>query len=208
MAGSEKTSFVLYHDIRGPLELLDDEQRGKLFMAILDYSENGEVPAFTGMLQMAFAFIRTAIDRDASAWEMKRANRREAGRKGGLAKQANATNARQSNSSVANLAVPVPAPVPAPVPVNGRVENKADKPPRATRFTPPSVEEVAAYCKERGNQVEAQHFVDFYTSKGWKVGNQPMKDWKAAVRTWERRDGKKPDIRRPNDYYAETEGSL
>lgn len=52
----------------------------------------------------------------------------------------------------------------------------------------PTVEEVAAYCRERGNSVDAERFVDFYASKGWKVGNQPMKDWKACVRTWERRD--------------------
>lgn len=54
------------------------------------------------------------------------------------------------------------------------------------RFTPPTAEEVAAYCRERENKVDAERFVDFYASKGWRVGNQPMKDWKAAVRTWER----------------------
>lgn len=56
------------------------------------------------------------------------------------------------------------------------------------RFTPPTVEEVAAYCKERGNGVDAQKFVDFYASKGWMVGKSSMKDWKASVRTWERGD--------------------
>ena len=56
------------------------------------------------------------------------------------------------------------------------------------RFTPPTVQEVTVYCRERGNKVDAQRFVDFYASKGWRVGNQPMKDWKAAVRTWEQRD--------------------
>jgi hypothetical protein len=50
------------------------------------------------------------------------------------------------------------------------------------------VDEVTAYCRERENQVDAQKFVDFYTSKGWKVGDQGMKDWKACVRTWERKD--------------------
>lgn len=58
------------------------------------------------------------------------------------------------------------------------------------RFTPPTVDEVRAYCSERGNKVDGQTFVDFYSSKGWKVGNQPMKDWQAAVRTWEKREGK------------------
>ena len=58
------------------------------------------------------------------------------------------------------------------------------------RFSPPTTEEVKAYCLERGNRVDAQRFVDFYTAKGWKVGKSPMKDWKAAVRTWERSDTK------------------
>lgn len=54
------------------------------------------------------------------------------------------------------------------------------------RFTPPDVDDVKAYCYERGNNVDAQAFVDFYSSKGWMVGKNKMKDWKAAVRTWER----------------------
>ena len=62
--------------------------------------------------------------------------------------------------------------------------NKADKPPR---FSPPSVDEITAYCKERKNTVDPQAFADFYASKGWKVGREPMKDWRAAIRTWERR---------------------
>lgn len=57
---------------------------------------------------------------------------------------------------------------------------------RASRFSPPTIEEVRAYCEERGNNVDAEKFIDFYTSNGWKVGKNSMKDWKAAVRTWER----------------------
>lgn len=56
------------------------------------------------------------------------------------------------------------------------------------RFTPPKLEEVEAYCRERQNGIDAAKFVDYYEAVGWKVGKQPMKDWKAAVRTWERRD--------------------
>lgn len=58
-------------------------------------------------------------------------------------------------------------------------------------FIPPTVDEVKAYCLERGNSVDAEQFVDFYTSKGWKVGKDKMKDWKACVRTWEKRSDKK-----------------
>ena len=56
------------------------------------------------------------------------------------------------------------------------------------RFKKPSLEEVKAYCEERHNNINPQVFLDFYESKGWKVGNQPMKDWKACVRTWENKN--------------------
>ena len=63
----------------------------------------------------------------------------------------------------------------------GYINNNVGK-----NFIPPTVEEVQAYCQERNNKVDAQTFVDFYSSKGWMVGKNKMKDWKAAVRTWER----------------------
>ena len=56
------------------------------------------------------------------------------------------------------------------------------------RFTPPTVEEVAQYCFDRMSTVDPQRFVDYYTSNGWMVGKNKMKDWKAAVRTWEQKD--------------------
>ena len=60
------------------------------------------------------------------------------------------------------------------------------------RFTPPSLDEVKAYCSERGNNVDAEKFVDYYTSKGWMIGKNKMKDWKASIRTWERNGYDKP----------------
>lgn len=66
---------------------------------------------------------------------------------------------------------------------------KSDKPTR-TRFKPPTLDEVKAYCRERQNDVNPEKFIDHYTSNGWKVGKNPMKDWKAAVRTWERSEFK------------------
>jgi len=50
---------------------------------------------------------------------------------------------------------------------------------------PPSVEEVREYCLQRGNEVDAQRFVDYYTSVGWMIGRTRMRDWRAAVRSWE-----------------------
>lgn len=56
------------------------------------------------------------------------------------------------------------------------------------RFTPPTIQDVKAYCIERGNEVDPERFIDFYESKGWMVGKNKMKDWKAAVRNWERKE--------------------
>ena len=73
-------------------------------------------------------------------------------------------------------------------------ENKnisdSDEPskPKTKRFKPPTIEEVQAYCKEHNNNVDAQRFIDFYEAKGWMLGKNKMKDWKAAVRTWERNE--------------------
>ena len=58
---------------------------------------------------------------------------------------------------------------------------------RSTRFTPPSPDEVQRYCDERHNGIVGSEFCDFYASKGWMIGKAKMKDWKAAIRTWERK---------------------
>lgn len=71
------------------------------------------------------------------------------------------------------------------VEIEKEIEKESDKDNRR-RFTPPSVEEVRAYCQERKNNVDPQTFVDFYESKGWLIGKTKMKDWKAAIRTWEK----------------------
>jgi hypothetical protein len=52
------------------------------------------------------------------------------------------------------------------------------------RFTPPTVDDVRAYCDEHGYGIDPEHFVDYYESNGWRVGKNPMRDWKACVRTW------------------------
>lgn len=59
---------------------------------------------------------------------------------------------------------------------------------KQTRFVKPTVEEVAAFCKQRGNTVDAEAFVNFYESKGWYIGKNKMQNWHAAVYTWEKRE--------------------
>ena len=82
---------------------------------------------------------------------------------------------------------------------------KSGKPTR-TRFIPPSREEVQAYCKERNNNVDAERFVDYYTSNGWMVGKNKMKDWKSAVRTWERTGYSTPQPNKSQSAQQSNEG--
>jgi len=69
---------------------------------------------------------------------------------------------------------------------------KTEKAEKKERFKAPSVEEVQEYCRERGNNIDAQHFVDYYSARGWMLGKNHIKDWKACVRTWERNESFKP----------------
>ena len=86
----------------------------------------------------------------------------------------------------------------------------ADKPPKRQRrrFVPPTVDEVRSYCKERGNDIDPEYFIDFYTTNGWIQGKgKPVVDWKGAVRTWERNKNKfmtpkssRDVVKNPEDY--------
>lgn len=83
------------------------------------------------------------------------------------------------------------------IPPLSPLEGETQTPKRARRFVPPTLDEVERYCFEKNNGVDAQAFIDFYESKGWMIGKNKMKDWKAAVRTWER---KRKEERSSNAY--------
>ncbi len=86
--------------------------------------------------------------------------------------------------------------------INNNIDNNinnnivVDEPTKRTRFIPPTLEEVQAYCKERNNNVDAIKFINYYEANGWKVGRNKMKDWRACVRTWERNNFDKPTTKR------------
>lgn len=149
----EKKSVILYTEWAQPLKALSLEDKGRIFDAILSYSETGETPHFdSAAAEMAFSFIRLRLDENAQKWSDMREKRREAGRLGGKqrqankANQANATFAKQNKQSQANQAVNVNV----NANVNGNVAAKAaiaqtspDTPPEqpAAPLLPPSLEE-------------------------------------------------------------------
>lgn len=85
----QKSSFLIYHEYREPLKLLTDEQRGRLLMALIDYSESGVVPELDGISMMAFSFIQSQMDRDSKKYENRCSSNRENGKKGGRPKKEN-----------------------------------------------------------------------------------------------------------------------
>ena len=72
------------------------------------------------------------------------------------------------------------------------LSNAHAKESKKSSFVKPTLDEVKAYCDERLNNIDPQQFIDFYESNGWRVGSNPMKDWKAAIRTWEARRKNEP----------------
>lgn len=85
------------------------------------------------------------------------------------------------------------------------IDSSHQKGNKSNRLVKPTMEEIEAYCIERKNAVDPIQFFDYYEANGWKVGRNSMKDWKAAVRTWERNEngGKKPKAADQDDPYAE-----
>lgn len=182
-------SFNAYHSYLTAIEPLNDAERGRLFTALLIYSSTGEVPDLRGNERFVFPQMKWQIDRDKGSYNDFCARQAENGKKGGRPKKPLVNSETQKTQAFFEK----------PKKANNKDKDKdKDKdisfPPNGVKENAhahrPTVEEVAAYCRERGNSVDAERFVDFYASKGWKVGNQPMKDWKACVRTWERREDK------------------
>ena len=179
---ADMTYIKLFVDYLDAIEPLGDAERGRLFTSLLEYARTGEAPQLGGNERFLFPMMRAQIDRDNAAMTGLSEARSKAGKIGAEAKQANAGFAKQ------NKQMPT---LPSKLSYDKDKDKDKDKDEsimRARRFTPPTLEEVEAYVHERSSAVDAQKFIDFYASKGWMIGKNPMKDWKAAVRTWEKRE--------------------
>ena len=168
------TGFICHDDYYDRLVRLSDEEVGHLFRALMLYHSGRELPDFIGAEGIAFDFIRDDIDRMEEKCETNRRNRKSS--KDDEAERI-VTNANEQERNAIYKDKD-----------KDKDKEKENKKREGVRFTPPSVEEVRAYCQQRNNGIDAEAFVAFYASKGWKVGNSPMKDWKQCVITWEKRD--------------------
>lgn len=194
--------FCAYHSYIKQCKGLSDGELGRLFRALLEYSASGKVPELNGRESVAFDFMAANIDRDAEAYKDTCNRNRENVSKRYERIRPNTTvyetyQEKEEEKEKEEL-------------LKKDISNEISKKNmRQKKFVPPTVEEVAAYCLERKNKVDAAYFVDHYTSNGWKVGKQNMKDWKAAVRTWEKngynQPSKKQDAAEPNGYSFDLE---
>ena len=190
---NEKNSFVLYTSYLDQVDLLSDEQAGVLLKSILRYAAGAEPAQMDGMTAMAFSFIKAGIDKDTDKYKKTCEARREAGRMGGRPPKCEGEEEKQTKAKKANGFYEKQTKA-----KKADNDNEYDSDndlkkkdtdvskEKASRFLPPTLDEVRGYCLEKGYPVDAERFIDFYESKGWFVGKNKMKDWKAAVRNWNR----------------------
>ena len=176
-------------------EPLGDAEVGRLTRAMIEYKSSGAAPKFSGNERFVWPAIKRDIDNAIAAQQELSQTRADSGKLGGRPKKPNAFDEKQKNQMVFEESKKSYGKGQGQGQGNGQGKGQGniDFSPSGektrARFTPPTVEEVEAYIRERKSNVNARRFVDFYASKGWMVGKNPMKDWRAAIRTWEQRDG-------------------
>lgn len=174
----------LFADMEQLFEPYTDEERGRLLTAMMAYAFRGEDTEFEGNERFLWPVLRRHIEQ-CIAYSDRMA---ELGRKGGKASAASSESKRrleplQAEASAASSGSKLQEQEQEHI--QEQEQGVTVKRAQARRFTPPTIEEVRDYCQERRNHVDPQRFINHYSSNGWRVGKNPMKDWKAAVRNWE-----------------------
>lgn len=168
-------SFTIYKEYYDLITLLSDKEQQELSLAIIKYMFEDIEPSLNDKQKKVFNNLKRPLDK--SKEQSKRRTKQEPNRNQIETKQKPKEEPNKNTSkmlmSMSNVNVNV---------------NKNNK------FIKPSIEEIKEYCLERKNNIDPNNFYDFYESKGWKVGSQPMKDWKACIRTWERRNKKEEQV--------------
>lgn len=183
-----RDSMVFYRSFYEAVRELPDKEFAESVKAILDYGLDGVECETPGIAKALFTMARPQIDVNNKRYEN--------GRKGGKPKsnqtvtkdEPNRNQDKPSmNQSKPNAEIAEPnANVNVNDNVNANVNDKEIGDKRAKRFIPPTLTQVQEYCAEKGYGIDCERFIDFYESKGWMIGKNKMKDWKAAVRTWTR----------------------
>lgn len=194
-----RESFVFYRSFQDAINEANEKEQLLIYRAIANYALNREEPQLVGMAKIAWVLIKPQLDANWRRYE-NGCKGAEYGKKGG-APRGNNNAVKQNNPKTTpnqpqNKGYAVEKTTPN---VNDNVNdndnnnvnnNSKDmgKAETAKRFTPPTIEQVQIYISEKGYSVDAEKFVAFYQSKNWMVGKNKMKDWRAAILTWEKSD--------------------
>ena len=172
------------------LEVTQDllpEEKGNLIDAVIAYAAGLEYEHYlSGGCKIAFRFLKGQVDRNNAISDQRSkagSNKKEQTEAKENKKEQTETKENKQEQTESNL--PKEKDKEKDKEKENNKENNKEK---SGRFTPPTIEQVKEYCQERGNAVDPDRWFNYYSSNGWKVGKNPMKDWKAAVRTWENND--------------------
>ena len=186
----KRLQFTFYRSYYDAIKVLPKKEQTAVMLALCAYALDKVEPNLTGTAGAIFTLIRPTLD---SGWK-----KAIGGARGTPQKDNEKIEERCGKDTAKEKEVEKEK--------EGEIEIENEcytpKPPKgAKRFSPPTVEEVAAYCLERNNGIDAQHFVDYYAQQKWKLSNgNKMADWKAAVRTWESRDKMRSRSGRDNGF--------
>lgn len=167
-----KKSFILYADQKGVFEQLPDEIAGKLIKHIFKYVNDENPISDDLIINIAFEPIKQSLKRDLKRWEDYIDKQRVNGAKGGRP-----SKPKETQKTQAFLEKPKK-----PDSVSVSV-NESDN---VKRFIKPTTQQIKEHMLQHGMSDESERFYNYYEANGWKVGRNPMKNWKAAIMTWKK----------------------
>lgn len=183
-----RDSVLFYRSFYEAVKDLPPEEFKKSVCAIMNYGLDELAPDTTGIEKSMYIMAKPQIDANNRRYEnSKRGGRKPSSNQDATKAEPNDNQDVTESDASKNQTVTNPVPK-----EKDKVKEKVkvnDKESKAVRFAPPTAQDVSAFCKEKGfDNFDVERFIDFYASKGWMVGKNKMKDWKAAVRNWVRQD--------------------
>ena len=189
--------FVVYSEHLENVCDLSDEQAGQILKALLADAKTGDAePPEDLAARMVFRMMKAQADRSRENYERKVESARKSAearwsKRGEMRTDANACERIETHmqNDAEDMQTDADECINKHKHKQIEKENSSNEEKKKTRFIPPTLEEVRTYINEHGYRVDAERFIDFYTSNGWRVGKNPMKDWRACIRgTWAKRE--------------------
>lgn len=192
MEESERSSFTFYLSFEKAISKLDDNNQLIVYRAISRYSLFGEIPQVDGFAAIAWELIKPILDKSRirsinGAKAKGKSKPNLVGNQNAVSKNGAKTKLKQSKNEAKTKRDRDKDRDKDRDRINIEDKSSNNGADKSTRFVPPTLTEVQDYIQKNSYSVDASTFIDFYTSKGWMVGSNKMKDWKAAVRTWQRK---------------------